>query len=234
MLCSTAKYLWETAYNEEVPPGLHLAISGDEDFNTVLKIFDYQMTSTTEKDEKIFPKYFPLPHPNRSFLGLLCPVLFFKFLWMWVAEEDIPFHVVCTSKALFTEVKTRLRPLFTAPTCFLYSKAALILLAMTQPRKASEVGCLLIWNCCPPDSFSHPKPLSSSWSSTSLSQVHPFALACTQEQGCFTRGLGDSTRLVLLKTKPRFPVLHDTLAHHATATSSFWKQLVYFEFRISI
>lgn len=82
MLCSTAKYLWETAYNEEVPPGLHLAISGDEDFNTVLKIFDYQMTSTTEKDEKIFPKYFPLPHPNRSFLGLLCPVLFFKFLWM--------------------------------------------------------------------------------------------------------------------------------------------------------
>lgn len=119
---------------------------------------------TTEKYEKIFPKYFPLPHPNRSFLGLLCPVLFFKFLWMWVAAEGILFHVVCTSKALFTEVKTRLRPLFTAPTCFLYSKAALILSAMTQPRKASEVSCcwseivVLQTPSTTPSPFHHPGP----------------------------------------------------------------------------
>lgn len=29
--------------------------------------------------KKIFPKYFSLPHPNRSFLGL-CPIPFFNFL----------------------------------------------------------------------------------------------------------------------------------------------------------
>lgn len=76
-----------------------------------------------------------------------------------------------------------------------------------------------------------PSPLHSPGAAL-LSQLHPFPLACTQAQGIFTRGLGDSTHLVLLKIKPQFPVLYGTLADHTTAVSSFWKGLVYFEFRL--